>query len=360
MSDGFFSSKFWSDKFWLPLNETWVNVETPHCSDLIYCVFSGIILCILRVILCNYVFTPIGLSRGLRPRKVKQVPYIPLLEEFYQTNKRPSCSDIQKLSKKIDISEVRVSNWFRSRRNSTKFPIIVKFVECGWRFSFYFSMFCYGIYCLYKEPFLYDTTYYFRAYPHHQMSLCIFWYYTIEFSNYVTGLIWIFLEVKRKDFAVMFTHHIVTVTLIIFSFFTNYFRIGSVIMLLHDSADFWLEAAKMFRYVGMSWPCMFCFVTFIGVWIVTRLCFFPIRVISSLIFVAPKEIGYYPALNCYLAFLVALQILHVFWTIQIIRTAVKPFITGQPTSDARSDSEMSDSEPESVNNTHCNGVSKRS
>lgn len=41
------------------------------------------------------VFAPLGLSRGLRSRKVKQIPYIPLLEEFYQTNKRPSFSDIQ-------------------------------------------------------------------------------------------------------------------------------------------------------------------------------------------------------------------------------------------------------------------------
>ena len=53
------------------------------------------------------------------------------------------------------------------------------------------------------------------------------------------------------------------------------------------------------------------------------------RVISSVLFEAPELIGFYPALGGFAAFLLALQVLHIFWTIQIIRTAVKPFTTGQ-------------------------------
>ncbi|VUZ46725.1 unnamed protein product [Hymenolepis diminuta] len=170
---------------------------------------------------------------------------------------------------------------------------------------------------------------------------------------------WIFVEVKRKDFAVMLSHHVFTVTLIVFSFLTNYFRIGSVIMLIHDASDFWLEAAKMFRYVGKFWSCMFCFTTFILVWIITRLYYFPVRIMSSIVFVAPEQIGYYPALNGFLIFLCGLQMLHIFWTIQIIRTAMKPFTTGQLSSDARSDSEMSELESEHPNGVHMNGNAKK-
>ncbi|VDD81490.1 unnamed protein product [Mesocestoides corti] len=166
----------------------------------------------------------------------------------------------------------------------------------------------------------------------------------------------------RDDFVVMVTHHVVTVMLISFSYVTNYFRIGTVVMFLHDASDFWLEAAKMFKYVGSFWPCMGCFCVFILVWIVTRLYCFPFRVIASVFFEAPGLIGRYPALDMFAAFLSVLQVLHIFWTIQIIRTAVKPFTTGQLTSDARSDSEMSETDNDhthasdlSLRNDHCNG-----
>ncbi|KAL5964846.1 Ceramide synthase 5, partial [Taenia solium] len=208
------------------------------------------------------------------------------------------------------------------------------------------------------EPFLYDTSEFFRAYPHHEMSRCIFWYYMVELAYYVSGLIWVFLEVKRKDFIVMLTHHAVTVALISFSYLTNYFRIGSVIMLLHDSADFWLEAAKMFKYIGKSWSCMACFTTFICVWIATRLYYYPFWIIASLFYDAPRLIGFYPALNAFAFFLITLQLLHIFWTVQIIRTAAKPFTTGQLTSDARSDSEMSDTDNDCTTGSHANGATK--
>ncbi|CDS35888.1 lag1 longevity assurance 5 [Echinococcus multilocularis] len=316
----FNSTRFWSEEFWLPPKESWGIINAPQTRDFIYGIFSAIILCVLRVILHNCVFTPIGLHNGLRLTKSQEVPNIPLLEEYYQFNKRPPFNDIRALSKKLDVSDAKVSYWFRAKRNSVKFPIIVKFAESGWRFSFYFCLFSYGICCLYQEPFLYDTSEFFRAYPHHEMSRCIFWYYMIELAYYVSGLIWAFVEVKRKDFIVMLTHHVVTVALISFSYLTNYFRIGSVIMLLHDSADFWI--------------------------------------IASLFYDAPVLIGFYPALSAFAVFLITLQLLHIFWTVQIIRTAVKPFTTGQLTSDARSDSEMSDTDNDCTTGIHANGVAK--
>lgn len=77
------------------------------------------------------IFRPLGLKNGLRLRRIKYVPNIPLLEEYYQVNKRPSPDEIRALSKKLDVSDTKVSGWFRSKRNSTKFPVIVKFIESG-------------------------------------------------------------------------------------------------------------------------------------------------------------------------------------------------------------------------------------
>lgn len=42
----------------------------------------------------------------------------------------------------------------------------------------------------------------------------------------------------------MFTHHIVTVTLITFSYVTNLTRVGTLTLCLHDAADVVLEVRK--------------------------------------------------------------------------------------------------------------------
>lgn len=41
----------------------------------------------------------------------------------------------------------------------------------------------------------------------------------------------------------MFLHHVVTILLILTSYVIAQFRIGTVIMFLHDSTDYWLEVS---------------------------------------------------------------------------------------------------------------------
>lgn len=47
-----------------------------------------------------------------------------------------------------------------------------------------------------------------------------------------------------QDFWQMVVHHIVTVLLLIFSYYSGFFRIGSIIVLLHDLADIFLEVGS--------------------------------------------------------------------------------------------------------------------
>jgi very-long-chain ceramide synthase len=44
-------------------------------------------------------------------------------------------------------------------------------------------------------------------------------------------------EARRKDHVQMMTHHIITVILVITSYFTNFTRVGCVIMVLMDWCD---------------------------------------------------------------------------------------------------------------------------
>jgi ceramide synthetase len=43
----------------------------------------------------------------------------------------------------------------------------------------------------------------------------------------------------------MILHHLTTTLLLVFSFVSNHTRVGSSILLLHDSSDVFLESAKV-------------------------------------------------------------------------------------------------------------------
>ena len=79
------------------------------------------------------------------------------------------------------------------------------------------------------------------------MSKDIRWYYLIEMGLYVYLLASQRFDTKRKDFWVEFVHHIITLGLLSFSFCMHGHRAGSVVLLLHDSADGFLLVS------GISW-----------------------------------------------------------------------------------------------------------
>ncbi|VVB00729.1 unnamed protein product [Arabis nemorensis] len=73
-------------------------------------------------------------------------------------------------------------------------------------------------------------------------------FYMCQCGFYVYGvaalLAW---ETRRKDFAVMISHHIITIILIESSYLVGFFRIGSIILAVHDV---FMESAKIFKYSG--------------------------------------------------------------------------------------------------------------
>lgn len=57
-----------------------------------------------------------------------------------------------------------------------------------------------------------------------------------------------FWDVKRKDFWQMFLHHIATIALLCFSWICNLHRIGTLVLLLHDCADIFVEVCVYYSY----------------------------------------------------------------------------------------------------------------
>lgn len=63
----------------------------------------------------------------------------------------------------------------------------------------------------------------------------------ISLSFYWSLAISQFFDVKRKDFWQMFIHHIATIALMAFSWVSNLHRVGTLVLLLHDCVDIFLE-----------------------------------------------------------------------------------------------------------------------
>ncbi|KTF77802.1 hypothetical protein cypCar_00034410, partial [Cyprinus carpio] len=166
-----------------------------------------------------------------------------------------------------------------------------------------------------------------------------YWYYIVELAFYLSLLLCVSVDIKRKDFKEQIIHHIATILLMAFSYCANYVRVGTLVMLVHDSADFLLESAKMFNYAGWRKTCDALFVVFAAVFLVTRLVVFPYRIVYTAVVdsldVFPPYPGYY-FLN---GLLLVLQALHIFWAWLILRMVHKFVFLGKVERDERSDEE---------------------
>ncbi|KAL5163035.1 LAG1 longevity assurance 2 [Glycine soja] len=63
--------------------------------------------------------------------------------------------------------------------------------------------------------------------------------------------------------------------------FFSFFRVGSIILALHDASDVFMEAAKVFKYSGREFGASVCFGFFAVSWLILRLIFFPFWVIKA-------------------------------------------------------------------------------
>ncbi|XP_015926266.1 ceramide synthase 6 [Parasteatoda tepidariorum] len=338
---------FWNDYVWLPPNVTWDDirdtgtVKYAQFSDLNYAFNVAIALLIIRYILEKSIFAPIGCYLGLKPKTYK-LRDNPVLEKAYKENGKLEPKQLQGLAKQTDLSEREIQRWFRKRVSRNKPSTLNKFTESAWRFTFYLGAFSYGLYALWDKPWLLDTNFCWYDYPHHSMTNDIWWYYMLELGFYWSLTFSQFLDTKRKDFMQMFVHHIVTILLLTFSWTSNLFRVGSLVLVIHDFADVPLEAAKMAKYVENQRVADASFAVFTVAWIISRLGLYPYRIIYSTMYQALLIVPMFPAYYVFNTLLCALQVLHIVWTWMIVKIALRAVSATNPgVKDLRSDSEES-------------------
>ncbi|MEQ2212057.1 Ceramide synthase 6, partial [Xenoophorus captivus] len=188
----------------------------------------------------------------------------------------PDEKRLEGLSKQLDWDVRTIQRWFRQRRNQEKPSTLARFCESMWRFTFYLYIFTYGVRFLKKTPWLWNTKECWYNYPYQPLTVDIHYYYMLELSFYLSLLFSRFTDIRRKDFLIMFLHHVAAISLIVFSYVNNMARVGTLVMCLHDAADVLIEAAKMANYAKCQILCNLLFAMFAILFITSRLGVYPI------------------------------------------------------------------------------------
>ncbi|XP_071652428.1 ceramide synthase 6 isoform X2 [Temnothorax longispinosus] len=354
------SATFWSPDIWLPSNITWEDIS-PNADNkyanyqhLIFPLPMAFVLLGMRYTLERYWFAPFGRSLSIKNTRSKRAAPNEILEKAY-LSKKTKRKQILALAKQLDWSERQVERWLRLRRSQDKPSTLTKFCESCWRCFYYTYSFFYGLVVLWDKPWLWDIKHCYYNYPYHPVTSDIWWYYMISMAFYWALSFSQFFDVRRKDFWQMFIHHIATISLMCFSWVGNLTRIGSLVLLVHDSADIFLEAAKISKYANYQKICDCIFVVFTILWIGTRIGVYPFWIIYSTSIEAPKIVPMFPAYYIFNSLLILLLLLHAIWTYVILQIAYRAFNAGQMEGDIRSNSsdEVSDT---SVNNTPINST----
>jgi hypothetical protein len=119
----------WNEEFWLPKNTTWKDftqleqngIRTPKITDLLYVYPLAGLLYLARILFEYYIAQPLGRSIGIRD----------------------SQSNNQRIDSKKS-NQLKSSDKKRQQR-STRVGPLAKFSESTWRFTFYLSIFLYGV-----------------------------------------------------------------------------------------------------------------------------------------------------------------------------------------------------------------------
>ena len=142
-------------------------------------------------------------------------------------------------------------------------------------------------------------------------------HYIICLSYFSSDLIYLlFIYERQNDFFTMILHHICTISLIIFSYITNYSNIGSIVLLLHNASDIFVH----FTRILIQTDCHEIFKDVSGVFLVFFFIYVRIYVFGDVIYTIWHYITWdwgWVTFSLW-GFLTFLYLMHVNWSIMLL------------------------------------------
>lgn len=165
---------------------------------------------------------------------------------------------------------------------------LLRFAENAWFSLYYIVQMTFGLYVLWNSSWLWEWRKTYLEYPLEDQQdfdrpelYGLRFYYLVAMGFYSQALYGLlFIDERMKDFTEMVLHHVLTISLILFSITTSYHRCGSIIILLHDAVDIFLYNAKMAHELGKETAANVLFLLFTASFFVLRLICLPFMVIN--------------------------------------------------------------------------------
>ena len=256
-----------------------------------------------------------------------------------------------------------------------------RFAEQAWILLYYGAFWSTGMYIMYNSDYWLNLRGLWKNWPTREMDGLAKWYYLVQFAFWLQQIVVVHIEERRKDHWQMFTHHIITCSLIFASYGYHQTRVGTLILCLMDIVDLQLPLAKILKYLGFKLICDITFGVFMVTWFLSRHVLFMWTWYSILAHI-PEEIKYgcyrggdedlqgpLPVPNdwshlaepfrdpvglvcwnhnikwVFLILLAALQVVLLMWFTMVIKVAYK-VLSGHGADDVRSDDEDDEEEEE--------------
>lgn len=226
---------------------------------------------------------------------------------------------------------------------------LVKFAQSASEAMFYGTFAYIGIRIVPSQPWSWPSDNWWKDFStgsHLTMRSDLRCYYLLYEARYLQAAVSVLLEAKRKDFAEMMTHHIVTIVVVIISYCFGWNRVGVAVMVLLDPADVPLHLAKLCKYTAeqtkrSNWMWQYLadrlFEVFAVLFFVTRLIMYGYVCWSATVESKRHFDLKTAAITCVLL-LYALLALQIYWFGLIVKVAMK-LLRGNSVDDPRSDDE---------------------
>lgn len=90
---------------------------------------------------------------------------------------------------------------------------------------------------MYNSDYWLNMRHMWTDWPNREMDGLSKWYYLVQFAFWLQQILVVNIEERRKDYAQMFTHHIITSALIFTSYGYHQTKVGNMILCLMDVVD---------------------------------------------------------------------------------------------------------------------------
>jgi len=214
-----------------------------------------------------------------------------------------------------------------------------KFSESAWKFVYYVVFWIWGWQLVIGQDFFWKTKLCWIGWPNIPISDSYQMFYLSQLSFYIHSfLAHLTIEVKRKDFWQMLIHHVAAAFLIFFSYYHSVYRIGGVLLVLHDVNDVFLELAKMANYASYQKLSSGSFGVTLASWFVTRIVVYPIKVLYSASVEVFEVLGPFPPYWFIIfALLLVILLLNIFWFVLMVKILYTSIVSKEKIDDSRED-----------------------